>query len=647
MRSFLKPFFLLSFIFYAVSGDAFSERPPLEIYGKLPLIESASISPDGEHIAALMNVDGISRLAILNSDFKTIKTFDTSKSKPRGVQFVNNEYVILYNSKTLTGSNFVGKLEVGYALSINIKSGKRPVQLLTGLDELHPAQSGLNHIVGSGRKKNHVTMAAYVGQRSSPTLSLIEVNLKNGLGKITSEGNTETQNWYVDNNGLPLARVNYDEKKNFLSFQKYGEEGTEVFFSDTTEIPYDVMGVMPDESGLIFIEAGDSHEVMYKIGFDGKRSEPIFKIEGKEIAAVLLEKNSKIAGLQVTGDKPTYFFLDQDLQDATDWMIEQFPDASLYYSGSTDDRSKLVYRIFDMGLGDAWVMQDRSKNTIRLISSNRRGLRTDMVSNVFSITYKARDGLTIPAILTIPAGQEMSGNSDRPLVVLPHGGPRSHDTMDFNWLAQFIASRGYVVLQPNFRGSTGYGQEFENLGKGEWGLKMQDDITDGVKLLSEADIAGANEVCIVGISYGGYAALAGGAFTPDLYDCVIAIAPVSDLPRMLSEERRTYGKDHWLISYWEELMGAGDSSRDRLKKVSPVFFAEDFEAPVLLIHGNDDTVVPFIQSRIMARALKKAKKDVTVVKLKGEDHFLSKATTRMHTLREIEKFLDKHMPVNK
>ena len=647
MRASFKPFLLLLFIFYSVSGDALSERPPIEMYGKLPFIDSASISPNGEHIAALINIDGVSRLAILNSDFKTIKTFDTSKDKPRGVHFINNEYVILHVSKTRTSSSFIGKLEVGFAYAINIKSGKRPVKLLDDVDDLHPNQAGLNYIVGKGRKKDHVSMAAYVGSLSSPALSLIEVNLKNGRGKVSSRGNPETASWYVDDRGLPLARVEYDNKKNFMSFQKYGKEGKDVFFSDTTEIPYNVVGVMPDESGLLLLDAGDNHEEIYKVGFDGEKWEQIFKIEGKEIEGFLHEQNGKIAGLQISGDKPTYLFLDQDLQDATEWMIEQFPNASLYYSGSTEDRSRLIYRIFDAGLGDAWVMQNRSKNTISLISSNRRGLRPEMVANVYSIKYKARDGLTIPAILTIPYGQDMSGNADRPLVVLPHGGPRAHDTMDFEWMAQFIASRGYVVLQPNFRGSTGYGQKFEDLGKGEWGLKMQDDVTDGVKRMAEADIAGENEVCIVGASYGGYAALAGGAFTPDLYDCVIAIAPVSDLPRMLLNVKQDYGKDHWLMSYWEELMGDGDSSRERLRKVSPVFFAEEFKAPVLLIHGNDDTVVPFSQSKVMARALNKAKKDVTVVKLKGEDHSLSKETTRMHTLREIEKFLDKHMPVKK
>ncbi len=174
---------------------------------------------------------------------------------------------------------------------------------------------------------------------------------------------------------------------------------------------------------------------------------------------------------------------------------------------------------------------------------------------------------------------------------------------------------------------------------------MQDDITDGVEALAQSGLADKSRVCIVGASYGGYAALAGATFTPDLYKCVIAIAPVSDLNKMLRTEKRESGRHHWVVSYWEGLMADGDARRDKLDAISPVNFAEHVTAPVLLLHGDDDTVVPYDQSRIMERALRRADKQVELIKLKGEDHWLSVADTRMQTLREMDRFISEHLPI--
>ncbi|CAN0435252.1 unnamed protein product, partial [Scytosiphon promiscuus] len=207
----------------------------------------------------------------------------------------------------------------------------------------------------------------------------------------------------------------------------------------------------------------------------------------------------------------------------------------------------------------------------------------------------------------------------------------------------YFANRGYLVLQPNFRGSSGYGTEHRILGKGEWGGKMQDDITDGVQTLVEQGLADPTRVCIVGASYGGYAALAGGAFTPDLYKCVVAIAPVSDIRPLLVDVKWDNGRKHWALDYWQENIGDLDEEREKLDAISPARAADKFTAPVLLIHGNDDTVVPIKQSEIMERALEKAGKDVTFLELEGEDHWMSDGDTRIDALRAMATFIDQHI----
>tara|TARA_B110000902_G_scaffold154368_1_gene177250 strand:+ start:1593 stop:2462 length:870 start_codon:yes stop_codon:yes gene_type:complete len=287
-------------------------------------------------------------------------------------------------------------------------------------------------------------------------------------------------------------------------------------------------------------------------------------------------------------------------------------------------------------------MFDRTQTKLYSLASEYPAIKS--IGELKAVNLNARDGIIIPSIITLPT--DPSKRKNLPLIAMPHGGPETYDSLRFNWLAQYLAAKGYAVLQPNFRGSTGFGYALLNSGYGEWGRKMQDDVSDGVTALANAGYIDPKRVCIMGGSYGGYSALAGGAFTPELYRCVISIAGVSDLPQMLSSQKFKYGRNHWVVGYWGNIIGDSKSQREKLRAISPINFAERFQAPVLLIHGKDDTVIPIRQSKAMYKALKKADKPVEFVTLKGEDHWLSGSETRLALLKEVDKFLDKHNPVN-
>ena len=230
--------------------------------------------------------------------------------------------------------------------------------------------------------------------------------------------------------------------------------------------------------------------------------------------------------------------------------------------------------------------------------------------------------------------------SDMPLIVMPHGGPESRDDQAFDWWSFFYAANGYLVYQPNFRGSDGYGNYFRTAGHGEWGRKMQSDISEGVEKLIADGIVDKSRVCIVGASYGGYAALAGATLTPSLYSCAVSINGVSDLPKMLGSEAKSslYSSDYWKI-----LIGDRFSDSETLKAISPVDNAENARAPILLMHGKDDVVVPIAQSRRMARALKRNRKPHEFIEMQGEDHWLSRAPTRTEMLRESLRFINENI----
>ena len=228
---------------------------------------------------------------------------------------------------------------------------------------------------------------------------------------------------------------------------------------------------------------------------------------------------------------------------------------------------------------------------------------------------------------------------------MPHGGPEARDSYGYDFFVQFLAWRGYAVFQPNFRGSEGSGRTFANAGRRQWGRRMQDDVTDGVMRLIESGTADRNRMCIVGASYGGYAALAGATLTPDLYKCAVSIAGVTDLLDLLAAERRNAGRGSTRYSYSMALIGDPERDRDELIAVSPARQASRVNIPILLIHGSEDSIVPFEQSETMRDALQEAGKQVELIRLEDEGHAWSNWSreNRQRLLEETDRFLARHL----
>jgi dipeptidyl aminopeptidase/acylaminoacyl peptidase len=290
------------------------------------------------------------------------------------------------------------------------------------------------------------------------------------------------------------------------------------------------------------------------------------------------------------------------------------------------------------GIGDAgtWWIVDIKTGDAEPIGYSYPIAPAD-VGAVSVVQYKAGDGLDLNGILTLPAGLEPK---NLPVVIFPHGGPTARDYADFDFWAQAVASRGYAVFQPNFRGSAGFGDAFQKAGRGEWGRKMQTDVSDGLAELARRGIADPKRACIMGASYGGYSALAGVTVQQGLYRCAVAVAGIGDLLEMYKTEVTGSGGDRTLIRALRDEIGSG---RD-MKEVSPIRFVNRADAPILLIHGKDDIVVKYSQSVEMAEALREAGKPVEFVTLAGEDHWLSRGATRLQMLQAIIAFIERHNP---
>lgn len=338
---------------------------------------------------------------------------------------------------------------------------------------------------------------------------------------------------------------------------------------------------------------------------------------------------------------PKQVFFDPALQLHWSAIIGAYSGERVELVSYSDDFTKLLLRVFGPRDGDSYVLIDwRTVDSYRL-GDVYSGLST--FAEVRPIEYKAADGLPISGFLTLPPGKPAKNLS---LIVFPHGGPAASDDGDFDWWAQALASRGYAVLQANYRGSDTT-PALLRAGYGEFGRKMQTDLSDGVHYLVSQGIADPKRVCIVGASYGGYAALAGVTLQTGIYRCAVSVAGVADLSNLLHWTDSGMMTSHNEVTrYWDRFLGVTGPKDPRLHEISPIDHVDAVTVPVLLIHGQDDTVVPPSQSEEMAKALERAGKSVQFVTLPREDHWLSHSATREQMLEAVVDFLGRNDPPN-
>ncbi|NRF66224.1 S9 family peptidase [Aquincola sp. S2] len=630
----------------AHAADTTAPAPlPLQAFANLPLVQDVVLSPDGKRFAALMNRGDDTLLATrevaggvpLRSLLKT----DNRQFRFGWIRWVNNERLVVsvrYPSRH-------GWVEISETRLVSIKhDGTGIVNLVrrAAFDRSQHAQfqdQVIDWLPDDGR---HVLLQLVDDSGLDPLV--FRVDVETGRRTPVHGARSDVRRWITD--GSHRVRVGIkqrDAKVEILVSDPEGQRWRTAWSFDV----FDRDAVWPigfraDPNRLIVQADHEGRRAVFEVDLsqaDLPRkllvSHPRFDLGGELMTA---PKTGQAIGVRVNllGDAAAGFW-DADtkgLLQAIDRALPERRNRLLQFSA---DGSRYLLYSTGNGVPGEYYVGLREGGTLALLAGTYPQLVDKPLARKRALTISARDGTALPSYLTLPPGRDPPRML--PAVILPHGGPISNDTIDFDPWVQFLADRGYAVLQVNFRGSWGFGHEHMRAGLKRWGLDMQDDLSDAVQWLTKSGAADPSRVCIVGGSYGGYAALMGAAKTPELYRCVVSFAGVSDLMALGAHQRGFVNG----AAVFERQVGSTWDDSERLKATSPRRLAAQFKAPVLLVHGTLDRSVPFEHSDMMADALKDAGKPHRFVKQEEGDHHLSNQAHRTQFFRELEAFLAEHI----
>ncbi len=625
-----------------------AEAPPLTAFGNLPDIENMALSNDGSRLAAVMTIGGERVVLLMTAELDTLRMMRIEQAKVRGLEWIGNDHVAVQVSRTeVLGPEFTpSQIEFYHALLIPAEEGAEHSLVFDDATMLNAifGSFGVRNVDGrwkvyfSGVERERGARGYYIGS-TRPDLFAVDVatNQHRRLADKGSQG--YGYSWLLGADGQLAAMMEIQVRTGDWSLKVPG--GPVIASGNSTNGDVGLVSLGRNGTTAIYSELNEREHVThwFEVPLDGS-SAPTNFMRSDEVDRLYRDRNTGLLlGMLRTGANSRPEFFNPQHQTAIDKIYRAFGDFQVDLMDWTPDFSRALVRTSGNGDSGTWYLVDLTRLGAAAVGYERQALGPEHVGAVSTVTYKAGDGMDMDGILTLPPGREAQ---NLPLVVLPHGGPHAHDEEGFDWWAQAFASRGYAVLQPNFRGSTNRDEAFMRAGFGQWGKAMQTDISDGVAELARQGIVDPQRACIVGASYGVYEALAGVTLQQGLYKCAVAVAPVADLGSLFSDEGGTSNRSGMLRRSLLEELGP----RSGFDAVSPRRLASRADAPILLIHGKDDTVVPFDQSDNMAHALDSAGKPYKLVVLRQEDHWLSSAATRIQMLEEAVSFVEEHNPAD-
>ena len=622
--NFIKIFYLI--IIFAGCNQMENKAPliPMEDFFRNPEKSSFKISPDGNHIAYMKPWK--SRMNVYVVDIKTDVEKRLTSSSERSI------YGFLW-----LGNNRIGYVKDDggdenmhfYAVD---KDGSNEIDLTpfedvktTIIDDL---EEDLEHVILGLNKRNQQIFDPY------------RVNVNTGKMEMIAENPGNISGWLTDHDGKLRIAVTSDGVNTSLLYRKSeSDEFKSILTTDFKEGISPLFFTFDNKNIYVSSNRGRDKSAIYEFNIEQvQETKLIFEHEEVDVSSLMYSSKRKVlTGVNYTVAKTERVFFDDWRKNIQNKLEEKLPGYEVGITSFSKDEIKAVVVSYSDKSRGTYYIYDISEDKLTDLGKVSPWLNEDHMAQMKPVKYTSRDGLTIHGYLTLP---KASNGKNLPIVVNPHGGPWARDSWGYSSQVQFLANRGFGVFQMNFRGSTGYGREFWELSFKEWGKSMQDDITDGVKWLIDEGIADPKRIAIYGASYGGYATLAGLAFTPDLYACGVDYVGVSNIFTLLET----------LPPYWElgrqmmyEMIGNPETEKDLLEAASPIFHVDSIKVPLFVAQGANDPRVKQAESDQIVEALRSRSVEVPYMLKEDEGHGFYNEENQFDFYRAMEKFLKKHI----
>jgi dipeptidyl aminopeptidase/acylaminoacyl peptidase len=614
-----------------------SAPPPARLYAQPPFLYGPQLSPDGTRIAAHLSDVASDRIGIWTlakgpaQDPQIVRVANVA-----AFRWVGNDRLLV---DSLTMVIFANSSGIGVAPNRRISSH----ELATGTSRfLSDTGSFSDEVIFTDPAGEYVLLSSMSAKESSP--SVRRVDLATGQSAVVQAPQKGVWSWHADPAGVVRVGVDYDTRRPRIHYRGAAGEPLRRYeprlkLTDNSVI--DQVRFLTDTGrGLIVTNYETGRFALYEYDFaKDVRGRALFDHPQVDVDSMIIGPGGALEGVRYEDDRPRIRWFDPELTELHAQIDRTFPGRTNDILNRSRDGNRVL--IFSSGANDAgtYYVFDRAARKMETFASPYDQLHALPHAEVRPISYRSRDGLTINGYLTLPPGR---GERGLPLILLPHGGPFARDKWQFDPEVQFLASRGYAVLQANFRGSTGYGREFVEKGFGQLGAGMIDDLEDGVNWATAQGIVDPKRVCVMGSSYGGYAAIWAAVRTPNRYRCAISWAGPSDLRAMLRHSERGFLARRYFRNFRNQV--AGDPAVD-LQAISPARQARRLRVPALIAHGKRDVVVPVDQSERLLRALADAgTANVEQVIYPKSGHDFGDAGEREDYLKRVETFLARHNP---
>jgi len=595
------------------------------------------ISPDGSFILYNAPVNNIMNLwlkSVGKDDDKPI-TFDTKQ----GISW----YQWSWDSSSIFYRQDLNGNQNWRIYNININDGT--IREYTPFDNVQALP--IKYV-----KEFPYRMLIKMNKRDIKVHDVYELNIKTGELNLIEENPGNVQDWISDNDLIIRAKVATLTDGGFNLFVRDSKESDWRLLANWTSedaMPSvvtrssDILNFSADGKFLFLKDARNRNTKAYvKINIATGEIIPLVEDDIYDIEGLPLYNLDTYEPLAISyfKDRINWVFFDKKLQDTFSTIRSLDSGDITIESRSLDSNSWIVGFNKDNYSLSYWLIEI-NKGNVSFLFDSQPSLKNFKLSSMEPITFTARDGLSIHGYLTYPINTNKYANKKNlPLVVMVHGGPWYRDIWGFNEEVQWLANRGYAVLQVNFRGSTGYGKAFLNAGNKQWGRAMQNDITDAVHWAINKEIADPKKIAIYGVSYGGYASLAGATFTPDLYQCAIDVVGPSNLVTCL-KSLPTYWSTQ--IAIWYNRVGNPYTEQEFLNSISPLFHVDAIKIPILVVHGANDPRIKLAESEQIVAAMKAKKLEYEYLLFANEGHGLVKPENKLKFYKAAEHFLAKHL----